>query len=73
MTFGNNYPTPRDHDYEKGRLEDKEIGTLSVAFLTRITAMKNEFVWFKTGGRANTAQLVNNFKFSQSGRKFMTK
>jgi hypothetical protein len=35
--------------------------------------MKNEFGWFKTGGRVNTAQLVNNFKFSQSGRKFMTK
>jgi len=64
MTCGNNYPTSRDHDYQKQRLEDEEIGTVSVGILTRITAMKSEFIWFKTGGHVDTAQLVNKFKFS---------
>jgi len=48
------------------------MGTVSVGILTRITAMKNEFIWFKTGGCMDTAQLVNMFKFSKTGRKFMT-
>jgi hypothetical protein len=64
MTCGNNHPTSCERDHEKPKLQDEEIGTVSVDILTRITAMKNECVWFKTGGRVNTAQLVNKFKFS---------
>jgi hypothetical protein len=64
MTCGNNYPTLRDHDPQKQRLLDEGIGNVSIGILTRITAMKNEFIWFKTGGRVDTAQLVNKFKFS---------
>jgi hypothetical protein len=45
-------------------LHDEEVGSVSVGILTTITAMKNEFVCFKKGGRVNTAELVNKFKFS---------
>lgn len=44
MTCGNNYLTPCDHNHEKQRLQDEEIGTVSVGILTKIMAMKNEFV-----------------------------
>jgi len=64
MTCGNNYPTPCDHDHMTQRLQDGEIGTVPVGILTRITAVKNEFIWFKTAGRVNAAQLVKKFKFS---------